>query len=63
VAGDGGSPLQNAIAVPASPAQDAAIPPKNLLRSLDIEVERPLSLKEINVAVFAFITALSIDTH
>jgi hypothetical protein len=54
--------LGDAIAVPASPAQDAAIPPKNFLRSLEIRVERPVSLKEFNVAAFPFITALSM-TH
>ena len=61
-AGDGGSGLKDTIAVPASPAQDAAIPPKNLLRSLEIGVERPVSLKEFNVSVFPFIAALSM-TH
>src|SRR6266853_5163021 len=61
-AGDGGSGLEDAIAVPASPAHDAAIPPKNLLRSLEIGVERPVSLKEFNVSVFHFIAALSM-TH
>jgi len=48
--------------VPASPAQDAAIPPKTLLRSLEIGAERPVSLKELNVAAFPFITTLS-KTH
>ena len=47
--------MEDAIAVPASPAHDAAIPPKNLLRFLEIEVERPVSLKEFNVSVFPFI--------
>ena len=54
--------MEDAIAVPASPAHDAAIPPKNLLRSLEIGVERPVSLKEFNVSVFPFIAALSM-TH
>ena len=50
---------KDTIAVPASPAQDAAIPPKTFLRSLTIGVER---LKELNVAAFPLITALSM-TH
>jgi hypothetical protein len=54
--------LEDAIAAPASPAHDAAIPPKNLLRSLEIGVERPVSLKEFTVAVFPFIAALRM-TH
>jgi hypothetical protein len=54
--------MEDAIAVPASPAHDAAIPPKNLLRSREIGVERPVSLKEFNVSVFPFIAALSM-TH
>ena len=54
--------MEDAIAAPASPAHDAAIPPKNLLRSLEIEVERPVSLKGFNVTIFPFIGALSM-TH
>ena len=54
--------MEDAIAVPASPAHDAAIPPKNLLRSREIGVERPGSLKEFNLSVFPFIAALSM-TH
>ena len=53
--------MEDAIAVPASPAHDAAIPPKNLLRSLEIGVERPASLKEFNVTVFPI--AALIMTH
>ena len=42
--------------------QDAAIPPKNLLRSLEIGAERLVSLKDCNVAAFSLMTALRI-TH
>ena len=45
--------------MPASPAKDAAIPPKTLLRSLETGAERPESLKELTVAAFPVITTLS----
>ena len=51
--------MEDPTTVPASPAKDAAIPPKTLLRSLEIRAERPESLKELNVAAFPVITTLS----